>query len=82
MQVGKIGLSQSALVWFNSYLSGRQISTKVDNVRSAVQPIFSGVPQGSVFGPLLFLLLNVDLPSTVKCNTAMFADDTMITDTC
>ena len=77
-----IGLSQSALVWFKSYLSGRQISTKVDNVCSAVQPISSGVPQGSVFGPLLFLLFNADLPSTVKCNTAMFADDTMITDTC
>ena len=76
-----IGLSRLAMEWFSSYLTGRLISTKVDQVRSAIRPTFSGVPQGSVLGPLLFLLFNGDLPSAVKCNSALFADDTMVSAT-
>ena len=74
-------MSRLAMEWFSSYLTGRLISTKVDQVRSAIRPTFSGVPQGSVLGPLLFLLFNGDLPSAVKCNSALFADDTMISAT-
>ena len=74
------GLKQSALVWVASYLSGWRICTTVDNVASNFMEILSGVLQGSVLGPLLFLVYFSDLPRVVKSSTAMFADDTLLYD--
>ena len=74
------GLSQPALEWVASYLDNRRICTTVDNVTSEFMPISSGVPQGSVLGPLLFLVYFSDLPCVVKSFAAMFADDTLLYD--
>ena len=41
-------------------------------------PVLSGVPQGSVLGPLLFILYVNDIPDLVHCNIKMFADDTKL----
>ena len=73
-----VGLSQPALDWVSSYLAGRCIRTTVDNRISGVRPISSGVPQGSVLGPLLFLIYFRDIPSAVSSSSAMFADDTLV----
>ena len=73
-----VGLSQPALDWVSSYLAGRCIRTTVDNRISGVRPIFSDVPQGSVLGPLLFLIYFRDIPSAVSSSSAMFADDTLV----
>ena len=63
-------------------MTGRSICTAVEGVHSAAKYISSGVPQGSVLGPLLFIIFCRDLPSITSSETAMFADDTQLHDRC
>lgn len=77
-RLADIGVGDHALKWFWSYLTGRSISTRVDGVLSDSGCITSGVPQGSVLGPLLFLIYFKDIPAVVQAVSALFADDTLI----
>lgn len=61
-----------------SYLSGRKFRVAHDGAFSAFYPIAAGVPQGSVIGPLLYLLYTADIPTTEKTVLGTFADDTVI----
>ena len=61
--------------WIQSFLKGRSQSTVVDGDRCSAAPVPSGVPQGTVLGPLLFLLLINDLPENVQFQVHLFADD-------
>ena len=71
--------SGSLLKWFQSYLTGRRQRVTVLGATSNTLPNSSGVPQGSILGPGLFLLYVNDLPSSVKTSqVAMFADDTKL----
>ena len=63
---------------FQSYLCERQFRTKVQGATSNTFPIKSGVPQGSVLGPVLYLVYTSDLPTTENTLTGTFADDTVI----
>ena len=68
-----------ALKWFGSYFSVRKQFVSVNGMSSDILDARCGVPQGSVPGPLLFLVFTSDLPSVSKTlNFYLFADDTNI----
>ena len=62
--------------WFENYLTGRTQSVKIGETDSQKCHITCGVPQGSVLGPLLFLLYINDLPNATDLFTSLFADNT------
>ena len=70
------GIRGIPLKWFGSYLSGRQQYVILNNIASDNQFITTGVPQGSILGPLLFLIYINDLASvSSKFTLNLFADD-------
>ena len=66
------------LEWLNSYLSQRKQKVGLNSYFSCLKSIFAGVPQGSVLGPLLFLVYINDIAEHLPSLTRLFADDSSL----
>lgn len=73
-----LGFGQASLQWFRSYLSNRNQICDYDGVCSEPMQISCGVPQGSILGPLLFLIYVNDMPAAVNCKVILYADDSSL----
>ena len=73
-----LGVRGMELEWFRNYLSNRKQFVSLNNINSSLMEIILGVPQGSVLGPLLFLIYINDIQLHTELETSLFADDTAL----
>ena len=72
------GVCGELLQWINSFLTDRSFCVNVDQTLSSLNPVYSGAPQGSVLGPLLFLVYINDLVDVTSSYSLLYADDLKI----
>ena len=75
-----MGVRRPLLKWLQSYLSGCQQQVVLEGTHCEWQNITAGVPQGSVVGPLLFLVYINDMVNDIQSEAFLYADDSMFLD--
>lgn len=75
MKLKGVGITGNVLNWIKGFLSNRLQCVRVEDQCSSWKPVKSGVPQGSVLGPILFVIFINDMPEAVKSMCLLFADD-------
>ena len=73
-----VDVDELFICWFRSYLMGRVQVTDVDGTMSVAKGITCGMPQGSILGPLLFILYINDISAAVKCKLLLYVDDSIL----
>ena len=73
-----MGISGELYNLLENYLSDRFQKVLLNGQTSSWRPVLAGVPQGSILGPLLFLIYINDVPNELKSNAKLFADDTSL----
>ena len=76
----KYGITENTLGWIESFLNNRTQEVTINDAKSGSAPVTSGIPQGSVLGPILFVIYINDLPEVVDKDSYvfLFADDTKV----
>ena len=77
-KVEQYGIKEDIINWIKSFLDSRTQQVVINGELSEPKNVTSGIPQGSVLGPLLFVIFINDLPDLVKSDMFLFADDTKI----
>ena len=72
------GVRGKLLSWIGEYVTGRSFQVRINGHLSESMDVVSGVPQGSVLGPLLFIIYVADIGQNMSCKSSPFADDTKI----
>ena len=75
------GITGTVLQWFHSYLTGRSQFVEINDTKSSVRDVTVGVPQGSVLGPILYLLYTAPLAEIIRSHGLVYhfyADDTQL----
>ena len=73
-----ISFSKNTIGWYESYLAERHFTVEVANRVSKFENISCGVPEGSVLGPLLFLIYVNDMSQAVECDLHLYVDDSCL----
>ena len=77
-KVSSYGIQGNILTWIRSFLSNRVQRVRVGGAISPTEQVVSGIPQGSILGPILFTIFINDLPDSIESTCKVFADDTKI----
>ena len=76
-KLNNFGITGELNSWFSSYLSERKQRVVLDGFTSSYGGLQTGVPQGSVLGPLLFLIFNNDIKYSLESTLSLYADDSL-----